>query len=316
MAPQIVMTARLPASALGATLRTAKSLHHIQVGWGRRNAVAGGTTAVLGIDTSVPSTARMYDFWLGGHDNFAVDRAAALEVSEAAPEAQLMAVENRKFLRRAVRYLAADAGITQFLDIGTGLPTQGNVHQVAQDVNSDARVVYVDNDPMVLAHCRALKTGGNNVVIEADVRNPRAILDHPSTQRLIDFSQPLAVLLVAVLHFISDDDDPRKVVAALRDAIPPGSYLVLSHVSGDIRRESAANAAVHYKKVTSGATLRGREEILRFFAGLELIDPGVVQVPYWRPDEPAAADADKVWILGGIGRKPGSPQSSAGEATR
>ena len=262
-------------------------------------------TPTLGIKTEVASVARIYDYWLGGHDNFAADRAAALKVSEAAPEAQLMAVENRRFLRRAVRYLAADAGITQFLDIGTGLPTQGNVHQVAQDISPAARVVYVDNDPMVLAHSRALKTGGDTMVIEADLRNPRAILDHPGTRKLIDFGQPLAVLLVAVLHFISDDDDPGAIAAAIRDALPPGSYLVLSHVSGDIRRESAASAAVHYKKVTADATLRGREEILRFFAGLELIEPGVVQVPYWRPDEPEPADAGKVWILGGVGRKPG-----------
>jgi len=269
--------------------------------------VTGSTTSPLGIDTTVPTTARIYDYWLGGHDNFAADRAAALKVSEAAPEAQLIAVENRRFLRRAVRYLAADAGITQFLDIGTGLPTQGNVHQVAQDMNPDARVVYVDNDPMVLAHSRALKTGGNTVVIEADLRDPQVILDHPSTRKLIDFSQPLAVLLVAVLHFVSDDDDPPAIVAAIRDALPAGSYLVLSHVTGDIRRESAANAAIHYKKVTSGATLRGREEILRFFAELELIDPGLVQVSHWRPDEPEPADADKVWILGGVGRKSGPP---------
>ena len=210
--------------------------------------MVGGTTAPFGIDTTVPSTARMYDWWLGGHDNFAADRAAALAVSEAAPEAPLMAVENRKFLRRAVRYLVAEARITQFLDIGTGLPTQGNVHQVAQGINPAARVVYVDNDPMVLAHSRALKTGGNTVVIEADLRESQAILDHPATRKLIDFSQPLAVLLVAVLHFISDDDDPSAIVGAIRDALPPGSHLVLSHVTGDVRRESAAKAAVHYKR--------------------------------------------------------------------
>jgi SAM-dependent methyltransferase len=266
--------------------------------------VASGTTAWSGVDTTVPSAARVYDYWLGGHDNFAVDRAAALAVSEVAPEARLMAVENRGFLRRAVRYLAAEAGITQFLDIGTGLPTQGNVHQVAQAVSPAARVVYVDNDPMVLAHSRALKTGGNTVVIEADLRDPRAILDHPGTRELIDFGQPLVVLLVAVLHFIGDDDDPPAIVAAIRDALPPGSYLVLSHVTGDIRRESAVHAAVHYKRVASGATLRSREEIVRFFDGLELMEPGVVQVPYWRPDEPVPADAGKVWIFGGVGRKP------------
>jgi SAM-dependent methyltransferase len=267
--------------------------------------VTSSSSSSPGIDTTVPSTARMYDYWLGGHDNFAADRAAALAVSEAAPEAQLMAVENRGFLRRAVRYLAADAGITQFLDIGTGLPAQGNVHQVAQDINHAARVVYVDNNPMVLAHSRALKTGGNTVAIEADLRDPRSILDHPGTRKLIEFGQPLAVLLVAVLHFISEDDGPPAIVAAIRDVLGPGGYLVLSHVTGDIRCDSAANAAVHYKKVTSGATLRGRDEILRFFAGLELIDPGLVQVPHWRPDGPEPADASKVWILGGVGRKPG-----------
>jgi hypothetical protein len=143
--------------------------------------VARGTTASLGIDITVPTPARMYDFWLGGHDNFAVDRAAALAVSEAVPEIKLMALENRKFLRRAVRYLAAEAGIVQFLDIGTGLPTQGNVHQVAQQVNPGARVIYADNDPMVLAHSRALKTGGNTAVIQADLRDPGAILAHPRT---------------------------------------------------------------------------------------------------------------------------------------
>ena len=161
---------------------------------------------------------------------------------------------------------------------------------------------------MVLAHSRALKTGGNTVVIEADLRDPRSILDHPGTRKLIDFGQPLAVLLVAVLHFISDDDGPSAIVAAIRDALRPGSYLVLSHVTGDIRSESAANAAVHYKKVTSGATLRGRDEILRFFAGLELIDPGLVQIPHWRPG-PEPADAGQGLDFGGVGRKPGQSRA-------
>ena len=262
------------------------------------------TTSPLGIDTTVPTTARMYDFWLGGHDNFAADRTAALAVSEAAPEAPLLARENRKFLRRAVRYLAAEAGISQFLDIGTGLPTQGNVHQVAQAMNPDARVVYVDNDPMVLAHSRALKTGGNTVVIEADLRQPQVILDHPGTRALIDFTRPLAVLLVAVLHFVGDDDRPHSTVSTICDALPPGSYLVLSHVTGDIRPEVAAKSETEYKKVTPGATLRTQEEILRFFSGLDLLDPGLVQVPRWRPDEPEPPGADKIWVLGGVGSKP------------
>lgn len=267
--------------------------------------MAGGTTAPFGIDTSAPSTARIYDYWLGGHDNFAADRAAALAVSEAAPEAPLLAIENRKFLRRTVRYLASEAGITQFLDIGTGLPTQGNVHQVAQQVNPDSRVVYVDNDPMVLAHSRALKTGGNTVVIDADLRQPQGILDHPGMRTLIDFTSPLAVLLVAVLHFISDGDRPHGIVATIRELLPPGSFLVLSHVTGDIRRETAARAETEYKKVTPGATLRTREDILRFFTGLDVLDPGLVQVPRWRPDEPEPPGAGEVWVLGGVGRKPG-----------
>lgn len=265
--------------------------------------MADRTTPPLGIDTTVPTKARMYDYWLGGRDNFTTDRVAALAVSEVAPEARLMAVENRKFLRRVVRYLAAEAGITQFLDIGTGLPTQGNVHQVAQAVSPGARVVYVDNDPMVLAHSRALKTGGNTVVIKADLREPRTILEHADTRRLIDFSRPLGLLLVAVLHFISDDDDPATIISTLAEAIPPGSYLAISHVSGDIRPATAAQAAAHYRKVTSGATLRNRREIIRFFTGLDLIDPGLVQVPYWRPDD-EPSDAGRVWILGGVGRKP------------
>lgn len=268
--------------------------------------MAGETTAPLGIDPTVPSTARMYDFWLGGKDHFAVDRAMALEVSEAAPEVRTIAVENRKFLRRAVRYLAAEAGISQFLDIGTGLPTQGNVHQVAQQINQDARVVYVDNDPMVLAHSRALKTARNTAVIEADLRDPIAILDHPRTRALIDFSQPLAVLLVAVLHFIGSGDDPYAIVTSIDDALAPGSHLVVSHAtSGNSGDDSPAKAQEHYrKKVASGTTLRAPDQILRFFDGFDLIEPGLVKVPYWRPDGAELPDADQVWVLGAIGHKP------------
>ncbi len=268
--------------------------------------MTGGTVVPTGIDTTIPSTARMYDFWLGGKDHFAVDRMAALKVSEAAPEIKMMALENRKFLRRAVRYLAAEAGVAQFLDIGTGLPTQGNVHQVAQQVNADARVVYVDNDPMVLAHSRALKTGGNTAVIEADLRDPAAILNHHRTLELIDFRQPLAVLLVAVLHFIGEDDDPYAIVGSICEALPPGSYLVISHATGGILSgDSAGKVAEHYKKnVAQGSTLRDLDEIVRFFTGFELVEPGLVQVPYWHPDDPEPPDAGNVWILGAVGRKP------------
>jgi S-adenosyl methyltransferase len=249
----------------------------------------------------------MYDFWLGGKDHFAVDRAAALEVCKAVPDVQMAAVENRKFLRRAVRYLAAEAGITQFLDIGTGLPTQGNVHEVAQLANPDARVVYVDNDPMVLAHSRALKTSGNTVVIEADLQEPTVILNHPRTLELIDFRQPLAVLLVAVLHFIGDDDAPYAIVGSICEAMPPGSHLVVSHATaGILSGDSAGQVEEHYRKnVASGATLRSPDEILRFFTGFELVEPGLVKVPYWHPDETKTPDADKVWVLGAVGHKLG-----------
>jgi hypothetical protein len=248
----------------------------------------------------------MYDFWLGGKDHFAVDRMAALEVSEAAPEVKMMAVENRRFLRRAVCYLAAEAGIAQFLDIGTGLPTQGNVHEVALKVNPDARVVYVDNDPMVLAHSRALKTSGNTAVIEADLRDPAAILGHPRTRALIDLHQPLAVLLVAVLHFIGGEDDPYSIVSSIFESMAPGSYLVVSHATGgNPGGDSPARAEEHYrKKVASGTTLRSSDEILRFFNGFDLVEPGLVKVPYWRPDKAEPPDADQVWVLGAVGRKP------------
>jgi hypothetical protein len=229
-------------------------------------------------------------------------------VSEAAPETPLVAVQNRKFLRRAVRYLAAEEGIEQFLDVGTGLPTQGNVHQVAQAVNPGARVVYVDNDPMVLAHSRALKTGGNTAVIEADLRDPAAILNHSRTLELIDFRQPLAVLLVAVLHFISEADDPYAIVGSICEALPPGSYLVISHATGGILSgDSSGTVAEHYRKnVAPGSTLRNRDEILRFFTGFELVEPGLVQVPRWRPDDPESPDSGDVWVLGAVGHKPGS----------
>jgi hypothetical protein len=271
--------------------------------------VADERTAPPGIDISVPSTARMYDFWLGGKDHFAADRSAAAKVSEIAPHVKTVAIENRKFVRRVVRYLAAEAGITQFLDIGAGLPTQGNVHEVAQQVNPDARVVYVDNDPMVLAHSRALRTGGNTIVLEGDLRDPAAILDHPRTRSLIDFGQPLAVLLAAVLHFIGDDDDPHAIITSISQALPAGSHLVISHTTGDILSRGwtpAEGVRWRYKtNVASGATMRDEETILRFFAAFELVPPGLVQVPCWRPDEPGSPDAWKVGLIGGVGYKPG-----------
>lgn len=255
---------------------------------------------VAGFDVSVPSTARMYDYWLGGQDNFAADRAAALRVEGAAPGARLMAVENRRFLQRAVRFLAA-SGVRQFLDVGTGLPTRGNVHEVAQGLDPAARVVYVDNDPMVLAHSRALKTGAGTLVVQADLREPEVILARAAA--LLDFTEPVAVLLVAVLHFIGEQDKPAACVSVLLDAVPAGSWLVISHVTGEFSADGAARSAAEYRQVAPGATVRSRPAVLGFFDGLELAEPGLVRISDWRPDAPFTGDAADMWFLGGAGRK-------------
>ena len=265
--------------------------------------MAGGTQAPSGIDANVATAARMYDYFLGGHENFATDRIAALKVIDAAPEVPILARENRKFLGRAVQFLTGEAGIRQFLDLGTGLPTRGNVHQVAQNVNPDATVIYVDNDPMVLAHSRALKTGAGTAVIQADMREPDAILNHLDTRRLIDFNRPLAILFVSVFHFISDADDPHGIVSRFVDAAAPGSYLVLSHVTTDPSPQTAARVASVYATTANEAAPRPHARILAFFDGLHLIEPGLLPVSQWRPDEPVQEDPGKGWILGGVGCK-------------
>jgi hypothetical protein len=258
--------------------------------------------APAGIDTSVATAARMYDYWLGGHNNFAADRSAALKVTQAMPEVPLLARENRRFLGRAVRFLAGEAGIRQFLDLGAGLPTSGNVHQVAQAIAPDARVVYVDNDPMVLAHARAMEDREGTAVIEADLRDAATILGHPDTRRLIDFSEPVAVLFVAVLHFVVGPD-AGAAVASFTAAAASGSYLALTHASVDpVPEHTGAGDA--YAQTTNPATSRSRAEILGFFDGMEIIEPGLVPAQQWRPDEPAETGAGQTWLLGGVGRKP------------
>ncbi|MFI6824129.1 SAM-dependent methyltransferase [Micromonospora sp. NPDC050187] len=257
-------------------------------------------------DPFVPTAAGMYDYYLGGTANFAADRRAANKVLAAAPEVILMARENRGFIRRAVRFLARDAGIRQFLDIGSGLPTQGSVHEIAQAEAPDARVVYVDNDPNVLARSRALKTteAKTTSMITADLRDPDAILNHPDTRAQIDFDQPVAILLVAVLHFIDDEADPYAIVARLRDTMAPGSYLVINHATADPRPDSAGGAAEVYKNTRYPATHRTRDQVERFFDGVHLVDPGLVFVSEWRPDTVTDVTPEEVWILGGVGRKP------------
>jgi hypothetical protein len=238
------------------------------------------------IDPSRPHAARMYDYYLGGANHFAADRETADQVIAAIPGVRTGPRENRAFLGRAVRYLAAEAGIRQFLDIGTGLPTTKSVHEVAQSVAPDSRVVYVDNDPLVLVHARALLTSspaGRTAYISADLRNPGEILSAPAVRSVLDFTQPVALMLVAVLHFIGDADNPAELVAALCEALPAGSYLVASHITAE--HNPAGSAAGQRAYRGGGVPMRPRDHDLFAeiaFAGLDLVSPGVVLVSEWR----------------------------------
>jgi hypothetical protein len=260
------------------------------------------------INTDVAHPARVYDYWLGGKDNFPADRALAEHIMEAIPTMRTMAAANRAFLSRAVRYLAKEAGIRQFLDIGTGIPTSPNVHEVAQAVTPDSRVVYVDNDPIVLAHARALLTSqeaGETSFIGADLRQPKSILDHPTLMSTLDLSQPVAVMLVAVLMYFRDTDNPNpfEMVATLLEAMPPGSYLAITHPTADFNAEAMGGAVAAAER--SGVTLvpRNQAETEEFFAGLDVVDPGVTPVLSWRPDKPPD-DPRSAYYWAGIARKP------------
>ncbi|GGL19117.1 hypothetical protein Sme01_36230 [Sphaerisporangium melleum] len=268
-----------------------------------RDPVAGVQAAVLRqLDLSTPSVARMYDYYLGGKDNFEVDRECADEVLRRAPLVPVVAQANRDFLRRAVRYLARECGIRQFLDIGTGLPTQDNVHQVAQRVDPRVRVVYVDNDPLVLIHAQALLANNpNTLALAGDLRQPWRILDDPHVRGVIDFREPVAVLLCGILHFIPDHDDPYGIVATLVHAMAPGSYLVVSHAE---RHRDLTPATGAYDRASSPVVLRSLVEIAGFLNGLEWVEPGVVYLPLWRPDRPMPTDRLRVPAYGGVGRKP------------
>jgi hypothetical protein len=258
------------------------------------------------IDTSTPHPARMYDALLGGKDNYAADREAVRHVLKAAPEARDSARANRAFLQRAVRFLVGEAGIRQIIDIGTGIPSAGNVYQVAGQIAPQTRVVYADNDPIVHVHANALLTGGGTTgIVLADLREPEAILGHPKTRALIDFRQPVGLLLVAILHFITEAENPAQILGTLRDALPDGSYLVLSHATADLRPEAAQSAANVYDSATSTVTLRSKPEIAAFFDGWDMVEPGLVQVPLWRPDgkPPRPKELEKAWVYGGVGRR-------------
>ncbi|GII78205.1 hypothetical protein Sru01_31870 [Sphaerisporangium rufum] len=261
-----------------------------------------------GVDTRTPSVARMYDYYLGGKDNFAVDRESADKVLRLFPEVRQVAQENRAFLGRAVRMLA-EAGMDQFLDIGTGLPTRENVHQVALAAHPDARVVYVDNDPIVLAHARALLADNpRTVVIEGDLRDPKAIMEHPTVRGHLDTTRPYAVILCAIVHFIADDQEAAGIVAQLRDGLPTGGALVLSHAfPGDVPEEGVGELSDVYRRTRDSLALRDRRAIEGFFSGLELVEPGVVHVGAWRPEVAPAGDPSTGGLLGGVGLVPAGP---------
>jgi O-methyltransferase involved in polyketide biosynthesis len=260
-------------------------------------------------DPTVPNAARIYDFMLGGKDHFQVDRDAAAELLKVLPGSARACQANRDFLQRAVRYLAA-TGIRQFIDIGSGLPTAGNVHEVAHEADPSARVGYADYDPIVLAHARALlETSPAVTVIEGDLRKPGDILALPDLARLIDFRQPVAVLLVAVVHFLTDDEHPREVIQELTAPLAPGSYLALTHVTADhVSPVAAATARDVYASASAPVIARTRAGITRFFDGLTLVQPGVTDVSAWRADIPPAPPRGETpppaaYIYGGIAMK-------------
>lgn len=260
---------------------------------------------IPGINTSVPHPARVYDYYLGGKDNFEADRVAAEAGLRAFPKTAESARAARAFLRRMVRFLAAEAGIRQFLDIGTGLPSGENVHQVAQSLVPDARIVYVDNDPIVLLHAQALLTGNPEGVVaflDADLRDPEKILGDAA--KTLDFSQPIGLLLLGILHNVGDEYDPYGIVRRLVQAIPAGSYLAICHLTADIYPELADWAkALNERQLAAPLVLRDRAQVTSFFEGLDLVEPGVVQLSKWRPQtelESAAA----VGLWGGVARKP------------
>jgi len=262
------------------------------------------------VDVSVPNIARIYDYWLGGKDNFAADREAGELSARAVPQLPWLSRENRKFLGRAVRFCAR-AGITQFLDIGSGLPTMENVHEVAERATEDPRVVYVDNDPVVISHARALLSTARTAAARGDLTRPEEILQAPEVRRMIDFDKPVAILVVATLHFIPDEAGPAAAMARLREAMAPGSYLVISHMEvsadhgvGKQPRSQAARDLGEAQKGTLWGPARGREEIAEFFGDLTLVEPGLVDVWDWRPDsDSAVTPSDVMTLLGAVAAK-------------
>jgi hypothetical protein len=264
-----------------------------------------------GVDPDKPAPARLYDYYLGGTTNFPVDREAAERIRADLPEISDMAWANRGFHQRAARWLAAECGIRQFIDVGSGLPTQGNTHEVIQKVSRQAKVVYVDNDPLVLAYASKLLTDdGTTAVIHADLRDPDSVLNHPDLRALIDFSQPIGLLMTAVLHFVADGSDPWGLVARYVRALVPASYLAVSHVTADnVPQRGLATGLAEYAKATENIYLRPRAEVERFFGGLELVPPfedGQPRLAFlgeWGAEDPELADSDgSRWGYCGVAR--------------
>ncbi len=268
--------------------------------------MTGQSGAPGGIDTATPNIARIYDYLLGGKDNFAADRQAARQLMEAIPDVAAIARDNRSFLGRVVRYLAVQGGVRQFLDLGGGLPTQANVHELAQGVAPDARVVYVDNDPVVASHGQALLAAGDQVgMVFGDLCEPAAILGHREVRRLLDLAQPVAVLCTSTLHFIPDEAGPHKIIAEYRDALASGSCLVISH--GTLEEDPAGEggkAEGVYRQASSQLHVRPLAEVRRFFDGFELIEPGLTWITEWRPEPGTAPTGRAQSLRGAVGRKP------------
>jgi trans-aconitate methyltransferase len=277
--------------------------------WRRAATAEQMRSVVRNVDPSVAHIARIQDYWLGGKDHFEADRIAGDEAIAQLPDMVASVRNTRAFLGRTVRFLTEEKGIRQFLDVGTGIPTAANTHEVAQRIAPESRIVYVDNDPMVLAHARALLTSspeGKCSYIDADIREPQKIVS--AAADVLDFTKPIGVVLMAVLQFVPDDDDPYGLVRRLMATVPGGSYLVISHPASDIQAAAMAGMATRLNQLMAQRVKpRSKAEVTAFFDGLDLVDPGVVRCPEWRPDRPEDA-AGKSTMWGGVAEKPESPQ--------
>jgi hypothetical protein len=259
-----------------------------------------------GVNISVPHSARIYDYWLGGKDNFAIDRAVGEAMIKAIPGMRYMARENRKFVHRAARDMVAKEGIRQFLDIGTGIPTRPNLHEIAQGIAPETRVVYVDNDPIVLVHARALMISteqGRSEYVSADLRDPQSILTEPVLTSTLDLTQPVGLTMIAVLMLLADEDDPWDKVAQIRDAMPSGSCLAITHPTADFNPVEVSEAVAAATGAGMTLVARTKDDVERFFGDWEMLEPGLVPVSGWRPDEPVD-NPEAAYYWSGVARKP------------